>query len=228
MTTTLEVHDYGDGALLIDVVGADVERLWVCAQALGAALRHDPLITDVVASYRHVFVAYDPVATDNATVRALIDDLADLPAIPPESRVITVPVVYGGEFGPDLDGLAESWGIPTAEIVALHSDAEWLIRFVGSPVGAPFLEGPRMPASVPRLATPRTRVPAGSVALSGFQSMIYNAPSPGGWRLIGRTPLQPFAIDRQPHVPYRAGDRMRFLPIAVDEWDAHARRDSGR
>lgn len=74
-----------------------------------------------------------------------------------------------------------------------------------------------MPASVPRLTEPRIRVETGSVALSGFQSMIYNGPSPGGWQIIGRTPLRPFVIDREPHLPYRPGDLIRFRP--VDDWE---------
>lgn len=215
--TSLVTHEYGDAALLVDVTGGDVEQNWAMAHTLGAALlRHDG-VTDVVATYHHVFIAYDPVVTDGAEIHTAISELAALPVVTPAPRRVEVPVVYGGAYGPDLDDVAASLGMSAADVVDLHSGADWVIRFVGSPVGAPFLEGPRMPASVPRLAEPRIRVEAGSVALSGFQSMIYNAPSPGGWQLIGRTPWRPFVIDRTPHLPYRAGDMIRFVPITEDE-----------
>lgn len=221
MPPSLTVQDYGDAALLVDVTGEDTDQNWARAQSLGAALRRYPAVTDVVATYHHVFVAYDALTTDGAEIRTAIAELAEGPVVPHVPRRLVVPVVYGGRFGPDLDSVAELMGTDGQGIVDRHSGADWVIRFVGSPVGAPFMEGPRMPASVPRLAEPRTRVESGSVALSGFQSMIYNAPSPGGWQVIGRTPLQPFAIDRDPHLPYRAGDLIRFRPISERDWEKH-------
>lgn len=214
VTPPLVIDDYGDAALLIEVCGGDAERDWARVQTLGAALRRHPAVTDVVATYRHVFVAYDPLLSDPGEIRSAVDELAGLPAIAPAPRRIEVPVVYGGSHGPDLDDVAAGAQLAPSEVIELHSGSDWVVRFVGSPVGAPFLEGPRMPSSVPRLAQPRTRVETGSVALSGFQSMIYNAPSPGGWQVIGRTPLRPFDIHRTPHLPYRAGDLIRFRPIA--------------
>lgn len=218
----MEIHDYGDAALLVDVNGADDEQNWAKAHAIGSAMRRHRFVTDVVATYHHVFVAYDPLATDGAEIHAAITELADTPVMTPASRRLEVPVVYGGSAGPDLEEVAALMDLTPADVIELHSGADWTIRFVGSPVGAPFLEGPRMPASVPRRAEPRIRVEVGSVAISGFQSMIYNAPSPGGWQLIGRTPLRPFAIDRTPHLPYRAGDMIRFVPIAEGDWVAHS------
>jgi allophanate hydrolase subunit 1 len=85
------------------------------------------------------------------------------------------------------------------------------------------LDGPRLARSIPRLASPRARLGAGSVGVSGFQSIIYNAPSPGGWRIIGRTPAVLFDLDRPPHVAYRPGDRLRFVPIASDDWESWRR-----
>ena len=214
MSAELTVHEYGDAALLVDVTGPDVEQNWSRAQSLGAALRKHPSVTDVVATYHHVFVAFDPLTADDAEIRMTITELGNEPVVDPSPRRLVVPVVYGGASGPDLDDVAALLGVDAQDVIDLHTGADWMIRFVGSPVGAPFLDGPRMPASVPRLAEPRTRVETGSVALSGFQSMIYNAPSPGGWQVIGRTPLRPFVIDQNPHLPYRPGDVIRFRAIA--------------
>jgi KipI family sensor histidine kinase inhibitor len=213
VSAVLTVHDYGDAALLVDVTGNDAEQNWSRARSLGAALRDHPSVTDVVATYHHVFVAFDPLTADGIEIRMAITELAKLAVAEHSPRRLIVPVVYGGAFGPDLDDVAVFLGVDVQDVVDLHSGTDWVIRFVGSPVGAPFLDGPRMPASVPRLADPRTRVETGSVALSGFQSMIYNAPSPGGWQVIGRTSLRPFVIDRNPHLPYRPGDVIRFRPI---------------
>ncbi len=217
MPASLTVHEYGDAALLIDVAGDDVNQNCSRAQSLGAALRRHPDVTDVVATYQHVFVAYDPLRADGVDIRIAVHELALAPLTEHIPRLLTVPVVYGGDFGPDLDVVADLVGTDRQGVIDCHSGADWVVRFVGSPVGAPFLEGPRMPASVPRLTEPRIRVETGSVALSGFQSMIYNGPSPGGWQVIGRTPLRPFVIDREPHLPYRPGDLIRFRP--VDDWE---------
>lgn len=217
MPASLTVHEYGDAALLVDVIGGDVDQNCSQAQALGSALRQYPDVTDVVATYQHVFVAYDPLHADGSEIRAAIGELVSAPLAEHIPRLLRVPVVYGGDFGPDLDAVAELVGLTRQGVIEQHCGADWVVRFVGSPVGAPFLEGPRMPVSVPRLIDPRIRVETGSVALSGFQSMIYNAASPGGWQIIGRTPFRPFVIDREPHLPYRPGDLIRFRPI--DDWE---------
>ena len=94
------------------------------------------------------------------------------------------------------------------------------MRFVASPIGAPLMDGSQLPVSVPRLATPRAKVQPGSVALSGRQCVIYNAPSPGGWQIIGRTPAVMFDLATPPHVVYRAGDQLRCVPIEAADWDA--------
>jgi KipI family sensor histidine kinase inhibitor len=217
----LRFHEYGDAGLLVDVLNDDYETRWATTQAIGTALRGSPPagLVDVVASYQNVFVSFDPLVTDHAAVQAAIEATSGAQREPAESRRLVVPVVYGGEYGPDLDAVAALLGLSTEEVVARHTGQDWTVRFVGSPVGAPMLDGPRMPASIPRLTEPRARVVAGSVAVSGFQSMIYNAPSPGGWQLIGRTPLTLFDLTHPPHVPYRAGDLIRFTPITPDVGD---------
>jgi KipI family sensor histidine kinase inhibitor len=194
---------------------------WSTTQALGESLRRNPPpgLVDVVASYQNVFVSFDPLVTDHAAVRTAIEALISGERRRTPSRRFVVPVVYGGEFGPDLALVATLLGMSPEEVVDRHLSADWVVRFVGSPVGAPMMDGPRMPRSIPRLDRPRAQVETGSVAVSGFQSMVYNAPSPGGWQLIGRTPMSLFDLAHPPHVPYRAGDTVRFTRIGPDQWE---------
>ena len=213
-------HEYGDAALLVDLPGDDYPSRWSAAQALGTALRDSNLsgLVDVVASYENVFVSFDPLATDHIVVRAAVATLSGAAPANRPAREFLVPVVYGGAHGPDLAEVAAILSWSTDDLVAWHAATPWTIRFVGSPVGAPMLDGPRPPASVPRRTSPRARVEPGSVALSGLQSMIYNAPSPGGWQLVGRTPARLFDLARPPHVAYRAGDTLRLQPIDAADW----------
>lgn len=222
MTT---IQAYGDAGLLVTPEG-DEETRWASAQALGEALLADPPegFVDVVASFRHAFVTFDPVLTDHAAVTAAVRDRLTRPARPRERRTFTVPVVYGGEWGPDLDDVAGLLDMPARDVITLHTREPWLLRFVGSPVAAPFVELADVPAPIPRVPSPRVRLAAGSVGLSGRQSMIYPVASPGGWRIIGRTPLRLFDTTDADLVPYRAGDRLRFRAVDEAEWDELAGR----
>jgi KipI family sensor histidine kinase inhibitor len=129
-------------------------------------------------------------------------------------------VLYGEVYGPHLNQVAEVCGISPQEVIEIHSTQDWIIRFIGSPVGAPMMDGPKLPVSVPRLQTPVARMDPGSVAVSGLQSIIYNAPSPGGWQVIGRTPVKLFDLEASPNMPFLAGDRIRFVPIALSQWES--------
>lgn len=217
-------HEYGDAGLLVDIEARDYVTRWATAQSLGDKLRAAvlPGLCDVVASYQNVFVAFDPLVLSHDDVRDAVGELsqAAVPARPP--RHFLVQVSYGGDFGPDLPAVAAEVGMTPEEVVARHVSQPWVVRFVGSPVGAPMMDGPGMPTPVPRLARPRARVAPGSVAVSGLQSLIYNAPSPGGWQVIGRSPARLFDLDEPPHVPYRAGDTIQFVRIAPSEWDRWA------
>lgn len=218
------VLPYGDAGLLVEFEG-DRESRWRAARDLGALLRESPPVgvVDVVASFDSVFVSFDPLTVDAATLADALRLLRAAEGVA-ESRTFGLPVVYGGAEGPDLALVAHDLGIPPAEVIALHTSDTWTVRFVGSPAGAPLMEGPPLPGSVARMATPRTRVPPGSVGLSGMQSIVYNAPSPGGWKLIGRTPVRLFDVSTPPHVAYRPGDRIRFVPIDAADWDSWAGR----
>ncbi len=225
MTGRAAIHDYGDAAVLVEPEG-DAEAQWSIAQGLARSLVAAPPdgFVDVVASFRHAFVAFDPLVTDHAAVADAVRERLAHPVAEPEPRSFSIPVCYGGEHGPDLDDVAEVLGLPPDEVISLHTAQPFVLRFVGSPVTALFVEIPDLPAEIPRVASPRVRITPGSVALSGRQSMIYPVPSPGGWRLIGRTPLRLFDVADPDLVPYRTGDLVRFVAIGADEWDDHAGR----
>lgn len=219
------VREYGDAGLLVEP-SADPEEAWAVAQGLAASLVDDPPegLVDVVASFRHAFVAFDPVRTDHAAMETALRARLDHAPPAPDRRTFSVPVVYGGEHGPDLAEVADELGTTPGDLVALHASDTWVLRFVGSPVAALFVDVPPIPAEVPRMRSPRTKIPPGSVAVSGRQSMIYPVPSPGGWRLLGRTPVTLFDLADPGLVTYRPGDLVRFVPIDAEAWDEHAGR----
>ncbi len=128
-------------------------------------------------------------------------------------RTVEIPVVYGGESGPDLEDVARYAGMAPERVVELHASAQYLVYFLGFSPGFPYLGGLPAALAVPRLEAPRTRVPAGSVAIGGGQTGIYPVESPGGWRIIGRTPLLMFDSRQDPPALLAMGDRLRFVPV---------------
>jgi len=185
--------------------------------ALIEAARH-PAIEAVVPSYAALAVHYDPDLIDPAALGHLLRDLeanaieaAVLPA-----ATVEIPVCYGGEFGPDLATVAAHNRLTPDEVVRLHSQTVYRIYAIGFVPGFCYLGGLDPRLHTPRLDTPRQRVSAGSVGIAGGQTGIYPQASPGGWQLIGRTPLLLFDPGRIPPVPYRAGDVICFRPIPPD------------
>ena len=136
------------------------------------------------------------------------------------SALIEVPVCYDSEFALDLEDVARVAGLPAVEIVRRHAGAAYRVNCVGFTPGFPFMSGLPSELATPRRATPRKEVPAGSVGIGGAQTGIYPRNSPGGWNVIGRTPLRLFDVQRDPPALFRAGDRVRFRQISREEFDA--------
>lgn len=176
----------------------------------GAAL---PGVIEVVAGYVALVVHYDPRLTSFAALRDRIPALlllAPRDLAPPVERTVTIPVRYDGA---DLSAVAEATGLTPAEVIALHGGREYRVALLGFVPGFAYL-GPLDPRLVvPRRASPRTRVPAGSVAIAGEQTGIYPAETPGGWHLLGTTPVRLFDPDREPPAYLTVGDRVRFAPV---------------
>jgi KipI family sensor histidine kinase inhibitor len=173
-------------------------------------------VSNVHPAYASILIDFDPLANGHFALQRAAEELfAQAAAAPlPEPRIVEIPVVYGGEYGPDLEQVAALTGRTAEEVVTIHAGAEYVVYFLGFSPGFPYLGG--MPESIaaPRLETPRRSVPAGSVAIGGRQTGVYPMASPGGWRIIGRTALRLFDPAEDPPVLLRMGDHVRFVPMA--------------
>lgn len=186
-----------------------------------------PGVVETVPAFASLLIFYDPLVTEYDAVAAAVQKLAQAPdsdTAAEEGRLVEIPVCYGGAFGPDLPFVAEHAGLTETEVIRLHAGRDYPIYMLGFLPGFPYLGGLDERLFTPRLPTPRTAIPAGSVGIGGEQTGVYPIASPGGWQLIGRTPLKLFdpSVGR---LPYAAGDRIRFCPITRDEFDAIAQKE---
>jgi KipI family sensor histidine kinase inhibitor len=176
-------------------------------------------ISEITPAYASLAARIDLESTKVATVIKVIEKEWARPREKERAgRLVKVPVCYQGEFAPDLDWIAERVGIEKDEVVALHSSKEYTCMMMGFMPGFVYLDEVNSKIAAERLETPRTKVPAGSVGIAGAQTGIYGLESPGGWRLIGRTPLTMFNPMATPPVPIELGDRVKFEPISTREF----------
>jgi inhibitor of KinA len=175
----------------------------------------------VVPTYRSVAVYFDPLRTDGDALIARLRSVAEAP--PPSSAVlrdpVRIPVCYGGELGPDLAGVAAFAGLSEDDVTRLHAGGTYRVFMLGFVPGFAYLGIVDQRIAMPRHASPRVRVPVGSVAIAGVQTGVYSAQTPGGWQLIGRTPLKPFDPSRDDPFLMKAGDAVQFHPIDRAEYD---------
>ncbi len=204
----------GDRGLLVEYppeLSPEVNALVRGADAMLSGL---PGVVETVPTFRSVLVIYDPAATTLTALAGRADACvrAARPAPADAGSLLEVPVVYGGQVGPDLDAVAAACGLTPDDVITLHSEPVYLVYMLGFSPGWPYL-GVLPPAlRLPRRSTPRTRVPAGSVAIADALTGIYPQATPGGWHLIGRTVLRLFDPARSPACLLRPGDRVRFVP----------------
>lgn len=186
-----------------------------------------PGVVETVPAFATLLIFYDPLVTEYDAVADAVQKLAQAPdsdTAAGEGRLVTIPVCYGGAFGPDLPFVAEHAGLTETEVIRLHAGRDYPIYMLGFLPGFPYLGGLDERLFTPRLASPRTAIPEGSVGIGGEQTGVYPIASPGGWQLIGRTPLKLFDPSAG-RLPYAAGDRIRFCPITQDEFDAIAQKE---
>lgn len=178
------------------------------------SLETNPLahVRNLHPAYCSLLVQFDPCNLDhNELEHSLRERIPGLDAIMlPEPRTVEIPVHYGGDSGPDLESVATLHGLTSGEVVRLHSSASYVVYFLGFVPGFAYLGGLPEALATPRLPAPRTRVPAGSVGIAANQTGVYPFATPGGWRLIGRTPLPMFRADRENMSVLEIGDHVRF------------------
>jgi inhibitor of KinA len=187
-------------------------------------------VVETVPSFRSLLVYYDPDQTGFGELCAGLGALAEqtTTVVLPPARIVELPCCYDPEFGLDLAAAAARLGLDTDELVRLHAGAEYLVYFVGFTPGLPYMAGVPERIRLPRLETPRVKVPAGSAGLGGAQYCIYSVESPGGYWLLGRTPVRLYDPGAAEPTLLRPGDRVRMRPIDRAEYDAIAARVAAR
>jgi len=180
-----------------------------------------PGLRELVPSYSAVCVHYDPEQISYEQLLERLNDLEikELSSESASQKIVEIPVCYGGEYGPDLAFVAEHNGLSPEEVIAIHSGGTYLVYMLGFLPGFAYMGGMDERIATPRLTSPRARIPAGSVGIAGGQTGIYPLASPGGWQLIGRTPVKMFAMAGETgKFALSAGDRVKFVPISEEQY----------
>ena len=215
----------GDSAIVVEFEERIDAAINARCIALADAVRvYDvPGIRDVVPAYRSVTVYFDPLRTEHARLlEVLKQSTRELSQVVESSgQEHRVPVCYGGDFGPDLGDVARFGQLPEDAAIARHLAPAYRVFMLGFTPGFAYLGPVDEQIAAPRRATPRTRVPAGSVGIAAGQTGIYPIETPGGWQLIGRTPLRIFDPSRPRPSVFQPGDTVRFFQIGLDEWDRY-------
>lgn len=218
----LTIEPLGDRALVVHL-GSEIDLpTFRAVRSLAAQLAATPLegMIEIVPAFTTITIYYDPLRTTEERLRSSLGVLAErldsLP--PPEPRIVEIPVCYGGEFGCDLEFVAQQAGLAPGEVIAIHAEGEYLVHMIGFAPGFPYLGGMSPRIAAPRRGSPRLKIPAGSVGIAGDQTGIYPLETPGGWQLIGRTPLALFRPHENPPTLLQAGDLVRFVPITPTQF----------
>lgn len=229
----IDIRPLGDSALVLQI-GHDI-NVTIHQQLIQLIqwIEKDPFegFLEVVPSYNSLTVYYNPVIVHQSyhlqgttafqKVSEFIEEyLNNLDHIPEQNKqFIDIPVVYGGAFGPDLEYVAQFNHLSVDEVINIHSKANYLVYMIGFAPGFPFLGGMDDIIATPRRSSPRSSIPSRSVGIAGKQTGIYPLETPGGWQIIGRTPLDLFLPDQHPPTLLQSGDYIRFVPITPPEYE---------
>jgi inhibitor of KinA len=230
----MQITPLGDSALIVRVCESSAEPDERSLRAVLDALHKIksaaiPGILELAPAYTTIGIFFDPLRVEAAAPKSIFDSLAGQvrkavsqakkSAAKTASRVVEIPVCYDPEFALDLDEVAQITGLSRKEVVDLHRSATYRVNCVGFTPGFPFLSGLSPKLVVPRRSTPRKEIPIGSVAIAGKQTGVYPVKSPGGWNILGRSPVHFFDPTKNPPALLRAGDRVRFRSITRSEFE---------
>lgn len=215
----------GDSALIIElgneispIINYNLKKITDYLDSL-----NHKAIKDLLPTYRSIIVYYDPMMISFDELKEMVEKNCaadDSQMLSLKKEIIEVPVLYGGEYGPDIENIASHNNLTIEEVINIHTSGEYLVYMLGFTPGFPYLGGMDKRIATPRLTTPRTKIPAGSVGIAGEQTGLYPIESPGGWQLLGRTPLNFFDSAKENPFIVAAGQYIKFKAITEEEYHA--------
>ena len=218
----VKISTAGDSALLIEF-GQEISpeinaRITAFVHLLKA--QHIEGVQDLIPAFTSLLINYDPRVVNYKSLTKRLQKLLklDVNEEASASRVFEITVCYGGEYGPDIEDIAKNAGLSEEEVFKIHSSKDYLIYMLGFLPGFSYLGGLDERIQTPRLANPRIKIPAGSVGIGGSQTGIYPLDSPGGWQLLGLTPVKTYDPERENPILFEAGDYIRFVPVSEEEY----------
>lgn len=216
-----QIVPYGDNGLIIQFGNSITPEMNQMVRQTKLLLdAKPPGVIEFIPSYNAITVIYDPSTISFMNLKEFVKNkmVGNPNYIHANTKVIDIPVCYGSEFGPDLTFVAEYNSLSTQDVITLHANHNYLIYMIGFTPGFPYLGGMSKRIAAPRLQNPRNKIPSGSVGIAGEQTGIYPQETPGGWRIIGRTPLKIFDFNKNKPMLFEMGDFIRFIPVNQNEY----------
>lgn len=214
----------GDCAVIVEFANEIAEEINGKIKGYVTALKEQKIkgLKEMVPTFRSVMIEYDPRFITYESLVKILKETLHMAQNTKDTmkRVVEIPVCYEGEYAPDIEYVAAHAGLTVEEVIQIHSSTEYLIYMLGFLPGFPYLGGLDKRLFTPRLATPRIKLRAGSVGIGGEQTGLYPLESPGGWQIIGTTPVRIYNPDKESSIPYEAGDYIRFLAISKEEFQS--------
>ncbi len=222
MQNNIRILTAGDSSLLVEFgkeISPEINRK-IAATVQLMKEQHIEGVVDMIPAFCSLLVNYDPRVVRYDKMKKRLESLVrmDIKVGAEKRRIFEIPVVYGGEYGPDLAAIAQHAGLSEAEVINIHSSQDYLIYMLGFLPGFCYLGGLDERIHTPRLANPRLKIRAGSVGIGGSQTGIYPLDSPGGWQLMGMTPVKTYDPDREVPILVEAGNYIRFVPVDEAEY----------
>lgn len=214
----------GDKSIVVefgDIIDEEINRKVINLMKSIEKSSLSDYIYEMIPTYRSLMIIYNPLKIEfNNLINTVKDMESNLEILEKhEKNIVKVPVLYGNDFGPDIETVAKHNGLKIEDVIKLHSEAEYLVYMLGFTPGFTYLGGMNNKLETPRLANPRVKIPEGSVGIAGKQTGVYPIESPGGWQLIGRTPIKLYDPKRENPILLKAGDYVKFIPITKDEFN---------